>query len=42
MEWRHNAPERLERVARSMNEQAVKTGLAYHELIRAARRKLEG
>ena len=41
-EWRDSAPERLERVARTMNEQAVKTGLAYHELIRAARRKLEG
>lgn len=40
-EWRESAPERLEQVARALDEQAVKTGLAYHTLIRAARRKLE-
>ena len=40
-EWRKSAPDRLERVARSLDGQAAKTGLAYHNLIRAARRKLE-
>jgi hypothetical protein len=33
--------DRRERVARNLDQQAAKTGLAYHTLIRAARRKLE-
>jgi hypothetical protein len=41
IEWRSSAPERLERVATILDAQAAKTGLAYHTLIRAARRKLE-
>jgi hypothetical protein len=41
IEWRESAPDRFERVAKSLDGQAAKTGLAYHNLIRAARRKLE-
>jgi hypothetical protein len=41
VEWRESAPDRFERVAKSLNEQAAKAGLAYHTLIRAARWKLE-
>jgi hypothetical protein len=40
-EWQQHAPDRLERVWKSLDDQAVKVRLAYHELIRAARRKLE-
>jgi hypothetical protein len=41
IEWRESAPDRLEWVARALDQQAAKAGLAYHTLIRAARRKLE-
>jgi hypothetical protein len=41
IEWHESSPDRLERVGRSLDKQAAKTGLAYHALIRAARRKLE-
>jgi hypothetical protein len=41
IEWRDSDPERLERVAKIMHKQAVKAGLAYDDLIRTARRKLE-
>jgi hypothetical protein len=40
-EWRDSAPERHRRVAEVLDQQAAKVGLAYHELIRAARRTLE-
>jgi hypothetical protein len=41
VEWRESAPDRFARVAQSLDKQAAKAGLAYHTLIRAARRKLE-
>lgn len=41
VEWRKSAPDRFERVAKSLDEQAAKAGVAYHILIRASRRKLE-
>jgi hypothetical protein len=41
IQWRESAPDRLERVAGVLDQQAAKVGLAYHALIRAARRKLE-
>jgi len=41
IEWRESAPDRLCKVADSLDQQAAKTALAYHELVRAARKKLE-